>query len=84
MTICSFPLCIFVTIYAKPIISFLFGNEFVGATIPFQICIWTLIALFINILNENILTAQKRQKLLLISNSLCLFIIFSVGFLSYS
>jgi O-antigen/teichoic acid export membrane protein len=77
--ICSSPICILATIYAASIISSLFGREYLGAVIPFQISIWTIIFFFINIMHESVLTALMKQKLLMISNGLCLFVNFLLG-----
>ena len=79
LMVCFFPLCIFLTIYASPIVLLLFGKEFSGAVIPLQISIWTLIVFSLNILQENTLTALMKQKVLIVSNSCCLLVVFLLG-----
>lgn len=72
--ICTLPICVCVTIYAAPIISLLFGKDFLGAVIPLQISIWTIIIFIINILYEHVLTALMKQKVLVFSNGFCLLV----------
>ena len=65
------PICLCVTMFSPKIVLLLFGKQFSGATVPFQILIWLIIPAFINGLFSQILTLIKKQRVLIISNCIC-------------
>ena len=71
---CALPICICVTMFAEAIISILFGQEFMGAVIPLQISIWTIIFFSINVTQATILTSSNNQNVLFIGNGCCLIV----------
>lgn len=75
MMVCLLPVCVGAVIYAGPTISLLFGEEFLGSTIPFQINIWTLIAFFVITMSENVLTVLNKQRVLAVSNGFCFLVV---------
>ena len=50
-----------------------------GATVPFQILIWITIPAFINVLLAQMLTAMKKQKILIISNGIGFLVNLALG-----
>ncbi len=76
-----FPLCVFGTAYAPWIISIVLGNAFSEAIFPFQILVWTLVPLFINIFLDFILISMRQQNVLVVGNGLSLGVSFTIGLL---
>jgi O-antigen/teichoic acid export membrane protein len=68
------PVCFYGTVFASTIVSILFGNDFSDATGSFRIIIWILLPLFGNGLLSFLLTSVKKQKVLIISNGIALFL----------
>jgi len=62
MSIIALPLGIGGTILAKPIISFLYGEEFIKGVIAFQILIWTVVIISIRCSYEQSFLACDREK----------------------
>lgn len=77
--IVTIPICLCVTIVAPKIIYMLFGDQFGGATVPFQILIWIIIPACLNILLSLVLTIMKKQRVLIISNGICFLINLILG-----
>lgn len=70
--ILSLPVCIYGTVYASDIILVMFGQEFADASVALQILIWIVAPLFLNNLLDYILSSIKKQRLLMVSNGVCL------------
>jgi len=67
----TFPICAIAAVAAKPIILTIYNDDFSPAAKSLQILIWTMIPLFANSLLNFVLTSLYKQRLLLISNTLC-------------
>lgn len=77
--ILTIPICLCVTIVAPKITYMFFGDQFGGATVPFQILIWLIIPAFLNILLSQMLIIMKKQRVLIISNGICFLINLTFG-----
>jgi len=56
------PLCVGGTILARPMITFIFGNDFAMSELPFKILIWNVAVIWISLHYGNTLIACNRQK----------------------
>jgi len=56
------PLCVGGTILARPMITFIFGNDFAMSALPFKILIWNVAVIWISLHYGNTLIACNRQK----------------------
>jgi len=56
------PLCIGGTIVARPLITFIFGNDFAMSALPFKILIWNVAVIWISLHYGNTLIACNRQN----------------------
>ena len=77
--ILTIPICLCVTVFASKITLLLFGNQFAGATVPFQILTWLIIPAFINFLLVQMLTVIKKQRVLITTNGIGYFINLMMG-----
>ncbi len=68
--ILTLPLCLYGTIYRSAIIELIFGKEFLEATNSFQILIWILLPLFLNLFIDFTLTSINKQRVLIVSNGI--------------
>lgn len=66
----TLPVCLFSFAYSSGIIRFFFGTEFLDAQYSFQILIWSLLPLFLNLYFDFAITAIKKQKILMVSNGI--------------
>lgn len=62
ISLVAFPLAVGGLILGKPIIKFLYGEEYVGGTLSFQILILTVLTVFYGILFSNLIFAYNKQK----------------------
>jgi len=74
--IVSLPFPILLSLFAEPIISILFGREFLPASIPLVILSWSISFLFLITLQSFVMTSEGRQVLNTYSAAACLVINF--------
>lgn len=60
--------CIFITVFAKPIILLLYGTEYAGAVQPLRISIWLCLFSYIGTVRNVWILAENKQKYLWIIN----------------
>lgn len=68
--IVSLPLSAIGVFLAKDITILIFGNDFVAASLSFQILIWIVGFYFLNVLSDKILQVVFRQRLLIASSGI--------------
>lgn len=61
MLILTIPLAIIITVFAKEIILFVYGPEYLPGAAALQILTWTIVFLFINGVSSNLLGSIERQ-----------------------
>lgn len=67
----AFPICAFVAVASDQIILTIYNDDFAPAAKSLRILIWIIVPLFANGLLTFVLTSLYKQRLLLISNTLC-------------
>jgi O-antigen/teichoic acid export membrane protein len=78
--IITLPICIFLSFFAKDIITIILGSEFIQASEVLVIIAWSIILLCIDILLDNILLSLKKQRILIVSSGLSLAVSCLTGF----
>lgn len=74
-----FPICMFLSSFAENLVVLILGEEFINATQSFQILVWVIIILFVNLLLDILLTSIKKQVALIVSSAICLAVSCSLG-----
>jgi len=62
ITLVVLPLCVGGTILARPLLTFIYGNDFSGSALPFRILIWNVAVVWIGLHYGNTLIACNKQK----------------------
>lgn len=62
LSVAAFPLGIGGTILARPIMSLLYGEEFSGGVVAFQILIWSVVVICIRCIYEHSFLASNKEK----------------------
>jgi O-antigen/teichoic acid export membrane protein len=71
LIILAIPMAVGTTLIAGRIISFLYSNEFIAATIALQILIWAEAIMFINLFMGYSLNSINKQKMFTITTGIC-------------
>ena len=59
----AIPLGVGGTLLAKPIIELVYGAQYAGSVLPFQLLIWNVAVLYVDLIFPQLLNAANRQKL---------------------